>query len=62
MCKKLRTRVRYYKLHPLGCRGDRTGGAGGATASPIFLDIDGTVVFSTHNISRLKEGTAPEIH
>ena len=43
-------------------RGAGTGGAGGAIATPIFLEIGEKVAFSTPNISRLKEGTAPEIH
>ena len=40
-------------------RGD---GTGGAIAPPIFLEIGEIAAFSTPNISRLKEGTAPETH
>ena len=43
-------------------RGAGTGVAGGAIAPPIFLEIGEIVEFSTSNISRLKEGTAPESH
>ena len=39
-------------------RGGGTGGAGGAIAPPIFLEIGEIAAFSTPNISRLKEGAA----
>ena len=43
-------------------KGAGTGGAGGAIAPPIFLEIGEKIAFSTPNISRSKEGTAPESH
>ena len=39
-------------------RGGGTGGAGGAIAPPIFLEIGEIYGFSTPNISGLKEGAA----
>ena len=41
-------------------RGAGTGGAGGAIAPPIFLEIAKIVGFSTPNISRSKEGDRPK--
>ena len=38
------------------CRGAGNGGAGGAIAPPIFLQIGKIPAFSTPNISRSKEG------
>ena len=43
-------------------RGAGTGGAGGAIATPIFLEIGKKVAFSTPNISRSKEGIPPKSH
>ena len=44
-------------------RGDGTGGAGGAIAPPIFLEIKKKVAFSTPNIYRLQDSlTCQESH
>ena len=43
-------------------RGAGTGGTGGAIAPQIFLEIFEIAAFSTPNISKSKEGTAPESH
>ena len=43
-------------------RGDGTGGAGGAIAPPIVLEIGRILAFSTPNISELKEGATWKIH
>ena len=40
--------------------GAGTGGAGGAIAPPIFLEISKIVGLSTPNISRSKEGDRPK--
>ena len=42
--------------------GARTGGAGGAMAPPIFLEIGEIVAFITPDIFRSKEGAAPDSH
>ena len=47
-------------LLQLLCRGAGAGGAGGAIAPPIFLEIGEIVAFSTPNISRFKIGFAPK--
>ena len=39
---------------------NRTGGAEGAPAPPILLEIDKILAFSTPNISRSREGAAPK--
>ena len=44
------------------CRGYGNGGAGGAIAPPIFLEIGEIYGFSTPNISGLKEGAASKSH
>ena len=41
-------------------RGGGTGGAGGATAPPIFLKIGRILAFSTPNIFRSKGGALPK--
>ena len=52
---------RYEKTKSLP-RGAGTGGAGGAIAPPIFLEIFEIAAFNPPNISKSKEGTAPESH
>ena len=43
------------------CKGGGTGGAGGAIAPPIFLEIDQILAFSTPNISRSNKGVTQKV-